>query len=128
MIQLFLGALRVIGLQGLSLIFGAWLSPAIKAAIGGAAALGLAVAVYAFWPSAGNPLDDAVREALGSRETTITLNIDEEKRDHGRLDEQAKWMQAEREAAAKTAGADADRVIWRADDPWLRSKRAAKAH
>lgn len=120
-----LGALRVIGLQGLSLLFA--VSPMLKAAIGGAVALGLAVAIYALWPSGGNPLDDAVREALGQRETTITQNLDEEKRDNAWIEEYQKWQDAERAAAAKAPGADPDRVIWRADDPWLRGKRTAKA-
>jgi hypothetical protein len=127
--EIIIGALRVIGLQGLSLLFGAWLNPLVKAAIGGAVALGLAVTVYAFWPSAGNPIEDAVREALGQRETITNINIDEEKRDNDWLVDYQKWMAAERAAAAGAAKADAagDRVIWGADDPWLRSKRSAKA-
>ena len=66
-------------------------------------------------------------EALGQRETITNANIDEEKRDNAWLEEWEKNTAAERDAAAKAAGAAADRVIWRADDPWLRAKRTAKS-
>jgi hypothetical protein len=91
-----------------------------------AVALGLAVAIYVFWQS-GNAVERGVLEALGQRETITQANIDEEKRDNAWLEEYQKWMQAEREAAGKAPGATADRIIWRADDPWLRAKRTAKA-
>lgn len=121
-----LGVLRVIWLRGLSAAAGAWLSPMLKAVIGGAGALGLAITIYALWPSAGNPIEDAVLDALGQRETITNANIDEEKRDNAWLEEWEKNTAAERDAAAKAAG-PADRVIWRADDPWLRAKRTAKS-
>lgn len=121
-----LGVLRIIGLKALSLIFGAWLSPTIKAAIGSVLALGLAVTIYAFWPSSGNPIGDAVLDALGQRDAATKINIDEEKRDNAWIEEYQKWMDEERAAVAKTAGNAVDRVIWRADDPWLRAKRSAK--
>ena len=117
-----LGALRVIWLQGLSAGF-ALLSPTIKAAIGGSIAIGLAVTVYALWPSAGNPIGEAILDAVGTRETITKLNVDEEKHDNAWLEEWEKNTAAGRDAAARVA---ADRVIWRADDAWLRGKRAAK--
>lgn len=123
MITILLGALRVIGLQGLSLLFGAWLNPLAKAAIGGAVAFGLAVTIYALWPSAGNPIEDAVLDALGQRETITTINIDEEKRDNAWIEEYQKWQDAERAAAERAPGARPDRVVFGADDPWLRAKR-----
>lgn len=121
-----LGVLRVIGLQGLSLVFGAWLSPVLRIGLCVAAAGGLVAGIYALWPS-GNDTERAVREALSQRETITQANSDEERHDNAWLDEQQRWMQAERDAAAKAAGAGADRVIWRADDPWLRAKRSTKA-
>jgi hypothetical protein len=68
-----------------------------------------------------------VLAALGQRETIITTNADEEKRDNAWLVEWEKNTAAGRDAAARASSAAADRVLWRADDPWLRSKRAAKA-
>jgi hypothetical protein len=121
-----LGMLRVIGLRGLSWLFGAWLNPMLRTAIGGVAVLGIVAAIYAFWPS-GNAVERAVLDALRQRETITQANTDEEMRDNAWLEEQQRWMQAEREAAANAPGAAADRVIWRADDPWLRNKRSPKA-
>jgi peptidoglycan hydrolase-like protein with peptidoglycan-binding domain len=85
----------------------------------------IAIAVYALWPS-GNALERAVLDAFGQREIIITTNADEEKRDNAWLEEWEKNTAAGRDAALSAAGAAADRVLWRADDPWLRSKRAAK--
>jgi hypothetical protein len=121
-----LGVLRVIWLRGLSTAAGAWLSPVLKAAIGGGGAVGLAITIYALWPSAGNPIEDAVLDALGQRETITHANIDEERRDNAWLEEWEQNTAAERDAAAKAAGT-ADRVIWRDDDPWLRAKRTTKS-
>ena len=120
------GFLRVLWLRGLSAVAGAWLSPMLTAAIGGAGAVALAVAIYALWPSAGNRVEEAVLDALGQREIITNVNIDEEKRDNAWLEEWEKNTASERDAAARASGAAADRVIWRADDPWLRAKRAAK--
>ena len=120
------GVLRVIWLRGLSAAAGAWLSPMLRAAIGGGVAVALSIAIYALWPSAGNSIEDAVLDALGRRETITNANIDEEKRDNAWLEEWEKNTAAERDAAAKAAG-PADRVIWRANDPWLRAKRIAKS-
>ena len=119
------GVLRVIWLRGLSAAAGAWLSPMLKAAIGGVVAVGLGIAIYALWPAAGNPIE-AMLDALGQRETITNANMDAEKRDNAWLEEWEKNTAAERDAAAKAAG-PADRVIWRADDPWLRAKRTAKS-
>jgi hypothetical protein len=124
--ELILGLLRVIGLRGLSAMFGAWLNPVLKVGLSIAGVCIVAIAAYLLWPS-GNGIERAVLEALGQRETITQANIDEEKRDNAWLEEQQKRMQAEREAAGKAPGAAADRVIWRADDPWLRAKRTAKA-
>jgi hypothetical protein len=111
-----------IGLQLLSLVFAVWSSWTGKIVI---AACGVAVAAYLLWPS-GTGVERAVLEALGQRETITNANIDEEKRDNAWLEEWEKNTAAERDAAAKAAG-PADRVIWRADDPWLRTKRTAKS-
>ncbi len=120
-----LGVLRVIWLHGLSAAFGAWLNPVVKFGLGLAGAGVVAIAAYLLWPS-GNGVEQAVLEALGQRETITNANIDEEKRDNGWLEEWEKNTAAQRDAADRAAGAAADRVIWRADDPWLRAKRTAK--
>ena len=119
------GVLRVLWLRGLSAVAGAWLSPMLTTAIAGVGAVALAVAIYALWPSGGNRVEEAVLDALGRREIITNANIDEEKRDNAWLEEWEKNTASERDAAAR---ASADRVIWRADDPWLRAKRAAKDH
>jgi hypothetical protein len=124
--ELIWGFLRVLWLQSLSTGIAAWLTPVRKIALGLASAGVIAIAAYLLWPS-GNGIERAVLEALGQRETITKANIDEEKRDNVLLEEQEKRMQAERDAAAKAPGAAADRIIWRADDPWLRAKRTAKA-
>jgi hypothetical protein len=121
------GVLRVIWLQGLSAAVGAWLNPVLKVGLGIGVASVIAIASYWLWPS-GNGVERAVLEALEQRETITKANIDEEQRDNAQLEEQERRMQAERDAAARAPGAAADRVIWRADDPWLRAKRTAKAH
>ena len=120
------GFLRMLWLRGLSTVAGAWLSPMLTAAIAGVGAVALAVGIYALWPSAGNRVEEAVLDALGRREIITNANIDEEKRDNAWLEEWEKNTASEREAAARASGASADRVIWRADDAWLRAKRAAK--
>jgi hypothetical protein len=126
MTTIILGVLRVIWLRGLSALFGAWLNPALRVGITAAIGGVIMVTAYLFWPS-GNAVERAVLEALGQRETITKANIDEEMRDNALLEEQERRMRAEREAAAKAPGAAADRIIWRADDPWLRAKRTAKA-
>ena len=120
------GVLRVLWLQILSAAAGAWLRPMLTAAIGGACVAALAVGIYALWPSAGGGVEEAVIEALGQREIITNANIDEEKRDNAWLEEWEKNVAGTPDAAARAPGAAADRVIWRADDPWLRAKRAAK--
>jgi hypothetical protein len=119
------GVLRVLWLQGVSTAIAAWLTPARKIALSITGAGVIAIAAYALLPS-GNAVERAVLEALGQREIIITTNADEEKRDNAWLEEWEKNTIAGRDAAARTAGAAVDRVLWRADDPWLRSKRAAK--
>jgi hypothetical protein len=126
MMSIILGVLRVIWLHGLSAAFGAWLNPVMKVGLGIAGAGVIAIAACLLWPS-GNGVERAVLEALGQRETITQANIDEEKRDNALLEEQERRMRAERDAAVRAPGAAADRIIWRADDPWLRSKRTAKA-
>lgn len=127
MITIILGALRVIGLQGLSLVAGLALKPIGKLVLGiGGAGLVLG-AVYLIWPS-GNAVERAVLAALGERQTITNLNVDEEKHDNDWLVSQEQWMAAEREKATRAAGAGADRVIWRADDEWLCAKRVAQGH
>lgn len=123
--ELIWGFLRVLWLQSLSTGIAAWLTPVRKIALGLAGAGVVAIAAYLLWPS-GNGMERAVLEALGKRETITNVNIDEEKRDNAWLEEWEKNTAAERDAAAKAAG-PADRVIWRADDPWLRAKRTAKS-
>jgi hypothetical protein len=118
------GVLRVLWLQGISAAIAAWPTPVRKIALGIAGAGVVAIAVYALWPS-GNALERAVLAALGQREIIITTNAEEEKRDNAWLEEWEKNTAAGRDAA-RAAGAAADRVLWRADDPWLRSKLAAK--
>ena len=120
------GFLRVLWLRGLSAVAGAWLSPMLTKAIAGVGLVALALGIYALWPSAGNRVEEAVLDALGQREIITNANIDEEKRDNAWLEEWEKNTAAGREAAARASGAAADRVIWRADDPWLLAKRAAK--
>jgi hypothetical protein len=118
------GFLRVLWLQGVSAAIAAWLTPARKIALGIAGAGIIAIAAYALWPS-GNALERAVLEALGQRDAIITTNADEEKRDNAWLEEWEKNTAAGRDTALRADGAAADRVLWRADDPWLRAKRAA---
>ena len=126
-LTIILGALRVFWLQGLSTLAAAWLNPVlkpfIKVGLGIAGASAVAIGVYLIWPS-GNSIERAVMAALSQRQTITDTNIDEEKRDNAWLEEQARWMQAERDKAAGPV----DRVLWHADDPWLRSKREAKGH
>ena len=119
------GVLRVLWLQGVSTAIAAWMTPVRKIALGIACAAVIAVAAYALWPS-GNAVERAVLAALGQRETIIATNADEEKRDNAWLEEWEKNTAAGRDAALSAPGAAADRVLWRADDPWLQSKRAAK--
>ena len=125
--ELIWGFLRVLWLQSLSTGMAAWLTPLRKIAVVGVAGAGvLAIAAYAFWPSGGSAIERAVHYALGQRQTIIKTNIDEEKRDNAWLEEWEKNTAAGRDAAARAAGADADRILWRANDPWLQSKRAAQ--
>jgi hypothetical protein len=123
--ELIWGFLRVLWLQSLSTGVAAWLTPVRKIALGLAGAGVVAIAAYLLWPT-GNGMEQAVLEALGQREIITNANIDEEKRDNAWLEKWEKNTAAERDAAAKAAG-PADRVIWRADDPWLRAKRTAKS-
>ena len=124
-LTIIIGALRVFWLQGLSTLAAAWLNPVLKPllkiGIGIAGAGVVAIGVYWLWPS-GNAVERAVMAALSQRQTITDTNIDEEKRDNAWLEEQARWMQAERDKAAGPV----DRVLWHADDPWLRSKRETK--
>jgi hypothetical protein len=126
-LSIILGALRVVWLQGLSAMLAAWVTPLGRILLGTAGAGVVAIAVYAFWPSGGGAIERAVLDALGQRETITNTNIDEEKRDNAWLEEWEKNTAAERDAATRAAGAAADRVLWRADDAWLQSKRAAKS-
>ena len=123
--ELIWGFLRVLWLQSLSTGVAAWLTPVRKIALGLAGAGVVAIAAYLLWPT-GNGMEQAVLEALGQREIITNANIDEEKRDNAWLEKWEKNTAAERDAAAKAAG-PADRVIWRADDPWLLAKRTAKS-
>jgi hypothetical protein len=125
--SIILGALRVVWLQGLSATLAAWLTPLRRLGLGVAGAGVIAMAAYAFWPHGGSAIERAVLDALGQRQAITNINIDEEKRDNAWLEEWEKNMSAGRDAAARAAGAAADRVLWRADDPWLQSKRAAKS-
>ena len=125
MMTFIFGVLRVIWLHGLSVAAGAGLNPILKIGLSVAVAGVVAVAAYLLWPS-GNGIERLVLEALGQRETITNANIDEEKRDNAWLEEWEKNTASEREAATKAAG-PADRVIWSADDPWLRAKRTAKS-
>ena len=101
--EIIFGVLRVIWLRGLSAAAGAWLSPMLKAAIGVVGAVVLAIAIYALWPSGGNPVQ-AVLEALGQRETITNANVDEEKRDNAWLEEWEKNTATQRDAADRAAG------------------------
>ena len=123
--ELIWGFLRVLWLQSLSTGIGARLTPVRKIALGLAGAGVVAIGAYLLWPS-GNDMEGAVLEALDQRETITKVNIDEEKRDNAWLEEWEKNTASERDAAARASGAAVDHVIWRADDPWLRAKRAAK--
>lgn len=124
--ELILGLARVLWLRGLSAAAGAWLSPVLRLGLGIAGAGVIAIAAYLLWPS-GSGTERAVIEALGQRETITKANTDEEIRDKAWLTEWEESAAAQRDAADRAAGAAADRIIWRADDPWLRAKRTAKA-
>lgn len=125
MLTILWGILRVIGLQGFSLLAGAWLNPLGKILLGGIGVAGAVLLLHAAWPGTKSAVEWAVIQALGESEQITQANTDEQQHDTAWLDAQEKWLAAEREAAAKAAGAAGDRVVWRSDDPWLRAKRTA---
>ena len=124
MIAILLGLVRVLFLRGLAAGWAVWFSPALRIFAAIVISAGLTLAVWHFWPS-GSAIERAAVEALGERETITKQNADEESRDNAWLEKQEQWMASERAAAEKAAGGAADRLVWRADDPWLRGKRAA---
>lgn len=125
------GILRTFGLQGLSWLLGAWLSPLGRAAIIAVIALGGWVALKAYWISEGRERERAAAvEAMRQAESAADVE---------RMTLEAENAEAAERDARELAAAEteekrlrdenrngSDSVVWRADDGWLRSKSAGK--
>lgn len=125
------GLVRTFGLQGLSWLLGAWLSPLGRAAIIVVLALGGWVALKSYWISEGREREraaaiEAMRQAESAadveRMTLEAENAEAAERDAREL--AAAEVQEKRVRDANRV--DGDSVVWGADDGWLRSKSTGK--
>jgi hypothetical protein len=125
------GLVRTFGLQGLSWLLGAWLSPLGRAAIIAVLALGGWVALKTYWISEGRERERAAAvEAMRQAESAADVermaleaeNAEAADRDAREL--AAAEMEEKRVRDANRTGGDS--LVWRADDGWLRSKSAGK--
>lgn len=128
------GIVRTVGLRGLAGLLGWWLNPLGRAALLAGLALAGWVGLRAYWIHEGREAERAVfaeklRQAEAAADSERAAlereNAEAAARDAAEL---AAQKQREKEVRDANASGGGD-VLWRADDPWLRSKSASgKGH